>query len=51
MVLVILVVLGAVGLWFLLAFAFKPVGKFLYKIWSDAMEEMNEDSKEDNKKK
>lgn len=42
----ILVLLGLVLLWFLLSFLFKPLGKFFGRLWSDAMEAMNED---DNK--
>lgn len=42
-----LVILGAVALWFLLSFVFYPLGKFLWRLWKDAKEEMN---REDNEK-
>lgn len=44
----LLVVIIAVALWFFLAFIFHPIGEFMWKIGSDAMEELN---KEDNDKK
>ena len=48
---VILVILGAVLLWFLLSFVFFPLGKFVYRLWKDAIDEMNrEDQKEKEKK-
>lgn len=39
----ILVLLGLVLLWFLLSFLFKPLGKFFSRLWSDAMDAMDED--------
>lgn len=46
----ILVALGIVLLWFLLAFVFKPVGKFFYRLWQDAVDAINEvDDKENTK--
>ena len=48
---VILVILGAVLLWFLLSFVFFPLGKVVYRLWKDAVDEMNrEDEKEKEKK-
>lgn len=47
---VILVLLGVVILWFLLSFAFMPFGRFLYRIWKDAIDEMNKDDKEGKEK-
>lgn len=41
--LVILVLLGAIALWFLMSFVFFPLGKLLYRIWKDAIDEMNKD--------
>jgi len=38
-----------VALWFLLSFAFAPFGKFLYRIFKDAMDEINK--KEEEKEK
>lgn len=43
----LLVVLIAIALWFLLAFIFFPLGKFLWRIGSDAMEELKKDDKKD----
>lgn len=42
----LLIVLAAIALWFLLAFVFVPLGKFLYRIWRDAMDEMDRDGNE-----
>jgi len=36
----ILVLLGLIALWFLLSFAFVPLGKLIYKIWKDAVDEI-----------
>lgn len=48
---VILVILGAVLLWFLLSFVFFPLGKVVYRLWKDAIDEINrEDEKEKEKK-
>lgn len=43
----LLVIIGVVVLWFLLAFMFKPVGRFFHRIYRDAIDEM---MKEDNNK-
>lgn len=45
-VLYLLIILAAIALWFLLAFVFVPLGKFLYRIWRDAMDEMSRDGNE-----
>lgn len=34
------IVIALIILWFLLAFMFKPIGKFLYRIWKDAINNM-----------
>lgn len=44
---IILIILAAVALWFLLSFVFYPLGKFIYRIWRDAIDEIH---KEDSKK-
>lgn len=50
-VLIILVLLGVFILWFLLSFVFFPLGKFVYRLWKDAIDEMNrEDEKEKERK-
>lgn len=37
----ILVILATILLWFLLAFAYKPIGKLFCRIWNDAINEIN----------
>ena len=44
----ILIILAAVALWSLLAFVFYPLGRFLWRISSDVMEELNKDDKKNN---
>lgn len=39
----LLIVMFAVILWFLLSFIFLPLGKYFYRIFSDAMDELNKD--------
>lgn len=47
-VFVFLVSVGAVILWFFLSAIFYPLGRFLYRIWKDAVDEMErEDKKKD----
>lgn len=51
---ILLVILGLIVLWFLLSFAFVPIGKFIHKIYQNAVDELNkediknEENKEDN---
>lgn len=40
---ILLVVLIAILLWFLMSFAFKPLGKLFYRLWKDAVDEMRDD--------
>lgn len=40
-VFIVLVILGAIALWFLLSFLFRPIGDLFFKIWEDAMSEIN----------
>lgn len=42
-----LIIIGLIILWFLLTFAFKPIGKFLFKVFSDTKNTLIE--KEDDK--
>ena len=42
-VLIILIVLGAIVVWFCGAFIFFPLGKVLYKFWKDAMDEIHKE--------
>ena len=46
-VFVVLVILGAILLWFLLSFVFFPLGRFIYRIGRDAIDEMNKDDKKE----
>ena len=41
-VFVLIVIVSAVILWFLLSFAFKPIGRLFYRIWKDAVDKMND---------
>lgn len=50
-VFIILVILGLVLLWFLLSFAFIPLGKLIYRIGKDAMDEMNKEELKEEKEK
>lgn len=50
-VFVLLVILGAILLWFLLSFVFYPLGRFLYRLWKDAYDEMNREDKNEKEKK
>lgn len=49
-VFIILVILIAIILWFLLAFVFFPLGKLVYRIWKDAMNELSREEKGGNEK-
>lgn len=49
-VFIFLVLLGAFALWFLLSFAYKPVGKFFYRLWKKTMNEIGEDDEQKKKK-
>lgn len=42
-----LVFLGAVALWFLLAFAYKGVGRFFKRIFKDSVDAMTTDDPKD----
>lgn len=48
---VILVILAAVLLWFLLSFVFYPLGRLLYRLWKDAIDEMNREDNTEKEKK
>lgn len=47
----LLVVAAVVFLWFTLTFMFKPIGKFLLRLWNDAKEEMTEESNKEKSNK
>lgn len=44
----LLVVLAAVAVWFLGSFIFYPLGVYFWRLWSDTMDNINRDDK-DNK--
>ena len=50
-VLIILVILAAILLWFLLSFAFIPIGKFVSRIVKDAIDIMNKEITEEREEK
>lgn len=45
--LIILILLGAILMWFILSFAFKPIGKFMNKLLGDAIDIINEEESEE----
>lgn len=47
---VILVILLAIIIWFLLSFAFRPIGRIFYQIWKDAVDEINKNDESEEKK-
>lgn len=49
-VFVILIILAAIVLWFLLSFAFFPSGRLVYRLWKDAIDEMNKEEKQEEEK-
>ena len=50
-VFVLLVVLATVATWFLLSFAFRPIGRLICRIWKDAVDEINKNDESEEKKK
>ena len=42
---ILLVLMGLITLWFLLSFAYRPLGALLRRIWDDAIKAMNEENK------
>lgn len=48
-VFVFLVIAATVALWFLLSFAFRPIGRFFYRIWKDAVDEINKNDESEEK--
>ena len=47
---IFLVAIGAISTWFLLSFAFRPIGRFIYQIWKDAVDEINKNDESEEKK-
>lgn len=50
-VFILLVIIGVVLLWFLLAFAFKPIGNLFYRLGKDAVDQMSDKKDEEKEKK
>lgn len=48
--LLILIFIGLLVLWLLLAWVYKPLGTLIMRIWNDAMEAMNEKKEEQEDK-
>lgn len=48
-VFVFLVIVSVVAVWFLLSFAFRPIGRFFYRIWKDAIDEINKNDESEEK--
>lgn len=46
-VFIFLVIIGAVIIWFLLSFIFYPLGKFIYRIFKDAVDEINREENDE----
>lgn len=46
--LIILILIGFILLWFLLAFAFKPIGKIVEHLYEDVKSVMNDESEDKN---
>lgn len=39
----LLIILSLIFLWFILAFAFKPIGKMFFKLWENVDDEINDE--------
>lgn len=49
-VFVLIVISAVVAAWFLLSFAFRPIGRFIYRIWKDAVDEINKNDESEEEK-
>ena len=49
--LLIIVLIVLVALWFLLSFLFRPMGKFTYRIYKDAVDEINKKEEKSQEEK
>lgn len=47
--LILIIIIVFIALWFLLSFAFYPLGKLLHRIYNDAIEEMNREDEREEK--
>lgn len=48
-VFIFLVIVAAAAAWFLLSFAFRPIGIFFCRIWKDAVGEINKKDESEEK--
>lgn len=44
---IIIILIGAIALWFFLSGAFRPIGRIFHNLWSDAKDAMSEEEEED----
>ena len=42
----LIVIAAAVAVWFLGSFMFYPLGRYLYRLWKDAVDEIEREDKE-----
>lgn len=47
-VLIIIIFLAATALWFLLSSLYRPLGRFMYGIWKEAVDAMEDEEKSEN---
>lgn len=47
---IFLVIVMAVSTWFLLSSAFRPIGRLLYRIWKNVVDEINKNDESEEKK-
>lgn len=47
---ILLVLLGVIALWFILSFLYKPLGKLIWRIGKDAMDEINDNDEKEKEK-
>ena len=48
-IMLLIVILIAVAIWFLLAFMYKPLGKIVYRIWNDVVNEIKNNEEKESK--
>ena len=46
--LLLIIIVGIILLWFLLAFLYKPIGKLFYRIYKDAIDEITSEDEKEN---
>ena len=49
-VFLLLIIIGAVALWFILTFAFIPLGNLIFKKWDKTIEVLNKENNEEEVK-